>query len=56
MLVRATTISAAGKFNLYDTGERLVRLYAAWGKPEQARAWAEKLGLADLPTDVFATP
>jgi hypothetical protein len=56
MLTREATIPAAGKFNLYDTGERLVRLYKTWGKPKQARAWAERLGLADLPAHVFADP
>jgi hypothetical protein len=34
----------------------VVRLYEAWGKATQADAWKRKLGLADLPTDVFATP
>jgi hypothetical protein len=34
----------------------LVRFYEAWGKPKEARAWALKLGLADLPADVFARP
>jgi hypothetical protein len=52
----SATISAAGKFNLYDAGERLVRLYAACRKPEQAWPWDEKLGLADLPTDAFEKP
>jgi hypothetical protein len=33
-----------------------VKLYEAWGHPEQARAWAAKLGLANLPEDVFARP
>ena len=54
MLARAAVIPEADKFNLYERGELLVRLYKAWGKPEQARAWAEKLGLADLPANVFA--
>ena len=34
----------------------MVRLYEAWGKPEQAAAWKAKLGLPDLPADVFARP
>jgi hypothetical protein len=33
-----------------------VRLYEAWGKTELAAAWKERLGLADLPADVFARP
>ena len=56
LLARAALIREADKFNLYETGERLVRLYKAWGKPEQARAWAVKLGLTDLPANVFAKP
>ena len=40
-----------------DPGEeRVVRLYKAWGRPDQAAEWAAKLGLADLPEDVFARP
>jgi hypothetical protein len=35
---------------------RVVRLYEAWGKPEQAVAWKAKLGLEDLPADDFAQP
>jgi hypothetical protein len=34
----------------------VVRLYETWGKPKQAKAWKERLGLADLPADVFAKP
>jgi hypothetical protein len=34
----------------------VLRLYATWGRPEQARAWKAKLGLTDLPADVFARP
>jgi hypothetical protein len=30
-----------------------VRLYEAWGKPEEAKAWKKKLDLEDLPADVF---
>jgi non-specific serine/threonine protein kinase/serine/threonine-protein kinase len=41
---------------LPGSAERVVRLYEAWGKPDQARSWAERLGLADLPADVFARP
>jgi hypothetical protein len=34
----------------------VVRLYKAWGKSEQAAAWKIKLGMPDLPADVFAMP
>jgi len=33
-----------------------VRLYEAWGKPEEAAGWKGKLGLANLPAEVFAHP
>jgi hypothetical protein len=43
--------------NLLQAAEkRLVRFYEDWGKPEQAKVWARKIGLADLPADVFARP
>jgi hypothetical protein len=34
----------------------VIRLYEAWSQPGQAKAWKSKLGLADLPADVFARP
>jgi serine/threonine-protein kinase len=39
---------------LREAAKRVLRLYEAWGRPDQARAWAARLGLADLPADVFA--
>jgi serine/threonine protein kinase/tetratricopeptide (TPR) repeat protein len=51
---RAATIPPAGKPRLTEAAERVVRLYEAWGKADQAAAWKERLGLADLPADVFA--
>ena len=41
---------------LDEAGERIVRLYEAWRQPEKAAAWRARLGLADLPADVFARP
>ena len=52
---RQTKIPAAGKPRLPEAADRVVRLYEAWGKPDRARAWAAKLGLADLPANVFAS-
>jgi hypothetical protein len=40
---------------LAEAAERIVRLYEAWDKPDAAAAWKRKLGLADLPDEVFAT-
>jgi len=53
---RQTKIPAAGKPSLAEAAERVVRLYESWGKPDQAKAWAAKLGQADLPADAFAGP
>jgi hypothetical protein len=53
---RAAKVPTADKPRLPEAAERVVRLYEAWGRPEQAKAWKEKLGLADLPEDVFARP
>ena len=56
MKAREAKITATGRFHLSEAAERVARLYRAWGKPEKERAWAEQLGLADLPADVFARP
>jgi serine/threonine protein kinase/tetratricopeptide (TPR) repeat protein len=51
---REAQIPAPGKTRLPEAAEQVVRLYEAWGKPEQAAVWKAKLGLRDLPTDVFS--
>jgi tetratricopeptide (TPR) repeat protein/tRNA A-37 threonylcarbamoyl transferase component Bud32 len=56
MRAREAATPATGKRWLREAADRLVRLYEAWDKQEQAAAWKEKLGLADLPADVFARP
>jgi len=43
MRQRKDTIPAAGKTRLNEALERLVQLYEAWGKPEQAAEWKQKL-------------
>jgi tetratricopeptide (TPR) repeat protein len=53
---REARIPPAGRPRLAEAAERLIRLYEAWGKQDQAAAWKRKLGLADLPADVFARP
>jgi hypothetical protein len=50
------TIPLQGKIRLTEAIERLIQLYEAWGQPEKAAAWKVKLGLTDLPDDVFARP
>ena len=56
MKAREARIPRQRRPRLAEAAERVVRLYEAWGKPEQAAAWKTKLGLADLPADVFAPP
>jgi Flp pilus assembly protein TadD len=41
---RASTIPAPNRPSLDHAGERIVRLYQAWGKPEQAADWRSRLG------------
>jgi tetratricopeptide (TPR) repeat protein/tRNA A-37 threonylcarbamoyl transferase component Bud32 len=41
---------------LTDAAVRVVRLYEAWGKRAELDAWKTRLGLFDLPADVFAPP
>jgi serine/threonine protein kinase len=56
MKAREARIPALGRPLLAEAAERVVQLYEAWDKPGEAKAWAVKLGLADLPDDVFARP
>ena len=53
---RESSIPAAGKSRLSEAAERVIRLYEAWGRPEQVAEWKQRLGLADLPADIFAHP
>jgi tetratricopeptide (TPR) repeat protein/tRNA A-37 threonylcarbamoyl transferase component Bud32 len=56
MKAREAQIRVPDRSFLREAGERVVRLYEAWGRPDQARAWKAKLGMPDLPADVFARP
>jgi hypothetical protein len=56
MKARAATIPPYLRSRLTEAALRVARLYVVWDKPEQAAAWKTKLGLADLPADVFARP
>jgi tetratricopeptide (TPR) repeat protein len=53
---REATIPVQLKRILSFAEKRVVQLYKEWGKTEQEKAWASKLGLADLPPEVFARP
>ncbi len=56
MKAREATILAAGKPRLPEAGDRVVKLYDAWRKPEKAAEWRKRLGvkLPELPSNVFA--
>jgi hypothetical protein len=53
---RATKIPAPQKRFLTEAAARIVPFYEAWCQPEKAAAWKAKLGLSDLPADVFVRP
>jgi hypothetical protein len=54
---REAKLSANHKSRLTDAGERVVRLYVDWGKPENVTEWRQRLGLAaNFPADPFARP
>jgi tetratricopeptide (TPR) repeat protein/tRNA A-37 threonylcarbamoyl transferase component Bud32 len=46
---RARTVPPQAQHSLTEALERLVQLYDAWGKPEQAAAWRQKLEQARTP-------
>jgi eukaryotic-like serine/threonine-protein kinase len=54
MKARAATIPASSRARLHEASGRVVRLYEGWNKPDKAAAWKVKLGLIDLPGEVFA--
>jgi tetratricopeptide (TPR) repeat protein len=54
--VREAKIPASRKPSLNEAAARVVQLYEAWGKPDQTAAWKAKLGMPDLPADVFVRP
>ena len=56
MKSREAKIPVTTKPQLLEAAERVVRLYEVWGDPDRAAAWKVKLGLADLPADVFVRP
>ena len=52
MKARAARIAVPEKFCLREAVERVVRLYDAWNRPDQAATWKVKLVMPDLPSDV----
>jgi tetratricopeptide (TPR) repeat protein len=53
---RSAAIPASAGPWLSAAAIRVVRLYEAWGRSEHAARWRSRVGLADLPADVFALP
>jgi serine/threonine protein kinase len=57
MKARAARITTAwGRSYLPLAAEQVVQLYEDWGQAEKAAAWKAKLGMPDLPAEVFAAP
>lgn len=51
---REDKIPPQGKMRLPEAECRVIQLYQDWGRPEKAAEWKAKLGMPDLPEDVFA--
>ncbi len=56
MKAREGRIPSQSQSQVRHAAERLIGLYEEWGRTEQADAWKARLGMRDLPTDVFASP
>ena len=39
-----------------EAAESVVHLYETWGRAEKATDWKAKVGMPDLPADVFGRP
>ena len=53
---REAPIAPSPSDHLAAARDRILALYELWGKPDQAAAWKSRLGVDDLPADVFARP
>ncbi len=56
MKARESRITVPARSRLREAAERVVPLYEAWNQPGKATAWKAKLGMPDLPADVFVRP
>jgi serine/threonine protein kinase len=56
MKAREAEIPASNQKRPAEAAERIVRLYEALRRPDRAADWKAKLGIPELPTDVFARP
>jgi hypothetical protein len=55
MKAREARIAYPDRPALTRAAERLIRLYEDWDKPDQAAEWKARVGMRDLPAQVFAT-
>jgi serine/threonine protein kinase len=56
MKAREKTIPPIARQRMPEAAARIVRLYEDWGKVEKLANWKTRLGLCDLPIDVFSRP
>jgi tetratricopeptide (TPR) repeat protein len=56
MKAREVRIPVPQRSSLRQAAERVVRLYEEWRKPDQCTVWKAKVGMRDLPPDIFARP
>jgi tetratricopeptide (TPR) repeat protein len=56
MKAREARIPVPKRSRLLEAAERVVHLYEAWNQPEKATAWKARLGMPNLPADIFAGP
>jgi hypothetical protein len=54
MKAREARLPAPGIPRIAEVARRVVELYEAWGRPDKATGWRARLGLAELPADVFS--
>ena len=56
MKARKSRIPTPERSRLREAAERVIRLYEACGELDQATVWKARLGMPDLPAEVFARP
>ena len=56
MKARESRITVPDRSRLREAAVRVVRLYEAVGQARAGDGWKAKLGMPDLPADVFARP
>jgi tetratricopeptide (TPR) repeat protein len=56
MQARKTRIPVPDHSSIRDAALRVVHLYENWGRPGKANEWKDKVGMPDLPTEVFPPP